>query len=185
MRRQANESLKLTKPRRIPHRRHGSRTRLCGLPLALAGRIEISYDKVEGSLASRPGNRDRTSHVQAADSPRSSACRGRVAPMGAAVHSIPLPLARGALIATRSLPGPFRAYPFLAITLRGSAWAHLRTRTGAERCAVSLGPVDRVFATPPDSPGQCEPGLSDDRPRDPRFCYCPELSPRATRSSSS
>ncbi len=46
-------------------------------------------------------------------------------------------------------------------------------------------PVDRMFATPPDSPGQCEPGLSDDRPRDPRFCYCPELSPRATRSSSS
>jgi hypothetical protein len=41
------------------------------------------------------------------------------------------------------------------------------------------------FATPPDSPAQCEPGLSDDRPRDPRFCYCPELSPRATRSSSS
>src|SRR2546430_11064033 len=31
--------------------------------------------------------------------------------------------------------------------------------------------VDRMFATPPDSPGQCEPGLSDDRPRDPRFCY--------------
>ncbi|MDP3938049.1 MAG: hypothetical protein Q8R92_07920 [Deltaproteobacteria bacterium] len=57
--------------------------------------------------------------------------------------------------------------------------------TGAERCAVSVGPVDRMFATPPDSPGQCEPGLSDDRPRDPRFCYCPELSPRATRSSSS
>ena len=57
--------------------------------------------------------------------------------------------------------------------------------TGAERCAVSLGPVDRMFATRPDSPGQCEPGLSDDRPRDPRFCYCPELSPRATRSSSS
>jgi hypothetical protein len=50
---------------------------------------------------------------------------------------------------------------------------------------VSVGPVDRMFATPPDSPGQCEPGLSDDRPRDPRFCYCPELSPRATRSSSS
>src|SRR5262245_54592510 len=57
--------------------------------------------------------------------------------------------------------------------------------TGAERCAVSVGPVDRMFATPPDSPGQCEPGLSDDRPRDPRLCYCPELSPRATRSSSS
>ena len=37
----------------------------------------------------------------------------------------------------------------------------------------------------PDSPGQCEPGLSDDRPRDPRLCYCPALSPRATRSSSS
>jgi len=37
----------------------------------------------------------------------------------------------------------------------------------------------------PDSPGQCEPGLSDDRPRDPRRCYCPELSPSATRSSSS
>ena len=48
--------------------------------------------------------------------------------MGAAVHSIPLPLARGALIATRSLPGPFGAYPFLAITLLGWAWAHLRTR---------------------------------------------------------
>ena len=57
--------------------------------------------------------------------------------------------------------------------------------TGAERCAVSVGPVDRMLATPPDSPGQCEPGLSDDRPRDPRLCYCPELSPRATRSSSS
>lgn len=57
--------------------------------------------------------------------------------------------------------------------------------TGAERCAVSVEPVDRMFATPPDSPGQCEPGLSDDRPRDPRFCYCPELSLRATRSSSS
>jgi len=57
--------------------------------------------------------------------------------------------------------------------------------TGAERCAVSVGPVDRMFATPPDSPGQCAPGLSDDRPRDPRLCYCPELSPRATRSSSS
>ena len=57
--------------------------------------------------------------------------------------------------------------------------------TGAERCAVSVEPVDRMFATPPDSPGQCEPGLSDDRPRDPRLCYCPELSPRATRSSSS
>lgn len=57
--------------------------------------------------------------------------------------------------------------------------------TGAERCAVSVGPVYRMFATPPDSPGQCEPGLSDDRPRDPRLCYCPELSPRATRSSSS
>jgi len=37
----------------------------------------------------------------------------------------------------------------------------------------------------PDSPGQGEPGLSDDRPRDPRLCYCPELSPRATSSSSS
>jgi len=35
------------------------------------------------------------------------------------------------------------------------------------------------------SPGQYEPGLSADRPRDPRLCYCPELSPRATRSSSS
>jgi hypothetical protein len=57
--------------------------------------------------------------------------------------------------------------------------------TGAERCAVSVGPVDRMFATPPDSPGQCEPGLSDDRPRDPHLCYCPEFSPRATRSSSS
>ena len=57
--------------------------------------------------------------------------------------------------------------------------------TGAERCAVSVEPVDRMFATRPDSPGQCEPGLSDNRPRDPRFCYCPELSPRATRSSSS
>src|SRR4029450_4192955 len=57
--------------------------------------------------------------------------------------------------------------------------------TGAERCAVSVGPVDRMFATPPDSPGQCEPGLSDDRSRDPRLCYCPELSPRGTRSSSS
>jgi hypothetical protein len=52
---------------------------------------------------------------------------------------------------------------------------------------VEEGAVHRhqVFATPPDSPGQCEPGLSDDRPRDPRLCYCPELSPRATRSSSS
>jgi hypothetical protein len=60
-----------------------------------------------------------------------------------------------------------------------------RDATGAERCAVSVGPVDRMFATPPDSPGQCEPGLSDDRPRDPCLCYCPELSPRATRSSSS
>src|SRR5215208_3857687 len=37
--------------------------------------------------------------------------------------------------------------------------------TGAERCAVSVGPVDRTFATPSDSPGQCEPGLPDDRPR--------------------
>jgi hypothetical protein len=60
-----------------------------------------------------------------------------------------------------------------------------RDATGAERYAVSVGPVDRIFATPPDSPGQCEPGLSDDRPRDPRLCYRPELSPRATRSSSS
>src|SRR5262245_13100140 len=72
----------------------------------------------------------------------------------------------------------------LVITLLGWAWAHLRT-TGAERGAVSVGPVDRMFATPPDSPGQCEPGLSDDRSRDPGLCYCPELSPRATRSSSS
>jgi hypothetical protein len=36
-----------------------------------------------------------------------------------------------------------------------------------------------------DGPGQCEPGPSDDRPRDPPLCYCPELPPRATRSSSS
>src|SRR5437867_8517984 len=43
----------------------------------------------------------------------------------------------------------------------------------------------RLRTVGPDSPGQCEPGLSDDRPRDPRLCYCPELSPRATRSSSS
>jgi hypothetical protein len=43
----------------------------------------------------------------------------------------------------------------------------------------------RLRTVGPDSPGQCEPGLSDDRPRDPRRCYCPELSPRATRSSSS
>ena len=57
--------------------------------------------------------------------------------------------------------------------------------TRAERCAVSVGPVDQMFATPPDSPGMREPGLSDDRRRDPRRCYCPELSPRATRSSSS
>src|SRR6185312_13269444 len=57
--------------------------------------------------------------------------------------------------------------PFLMATAR--PWEH----------------VDRMFATSPDSPGQCEPGLSDDRPRDPRLCYCPELSPRATRSSSS
>ena|SRR6185437_16652253 len=57
--------------------------------------------------------------------------------------------------------------------------------TAAERRAVSVGPVDRMFATPPDSPGEFEPGLSDDRPRDPLLCYCPELSPRATRSSSS
>jgi hypothetical protein len=98
------------------------------LSWALAGRIEISCHKVEGSLASHPGNRDRISHVQAVDSRRSSACSVRVAPMGAAVHSIPLPLARDALIATRSLSGPFGAYPFLAITLLGWAWAHLRTR---------------------------------------------------------
>jgi len=44
--------------------------------------------------------------------------------------------------------------------------------TGAERCAVSVEPVGG-------------PGLSDDRSRDPRLCYCPELSPKATRSSSS
>src|SRR6185437_10005037 len=37
----------------------------------------------------------------------------------------------------------------------------------------------RLRTVGPDSPGQCEPGLSDDRPRDPRLCYCPELSPRA------
>ena len=90
----------------------------------------------------------------------------------------------GARLTTLSAPLPFSAYPFLAIALLGWAWAHLRTRP-AERCAVSVGPVDRLFATPPDSPGQCEAGLSDDRPRDSRLCYCPELSPKVTRSSSS
>ena len=86
-----------------------------------------------------------------------------------------------------------RAYPSAARVCRALPGHHPgrlglgapQDATGAERCAVSVGPVDRMFATPPDSPGQCEPGLSDDRPRDPRFCYCPELSPRATRSSSS
>src|SRR2546426_11575290 len=62
------------------------------------------------------------------------------------------------------------------------------------RCGAQLkrDPLDGAHALMsgqmrlgPDSPGQCEPGLSDDRPRDPRLCYCPELSPRATRSSSS
>src|SRR5215212_6067729 len=42
-----------------------------------------------------------------------------------------------------SAPLPFGAYAFLAITLLGWAWAHL---------AVSVEPVDRMFATPPDSP---------------------------------
>jgi hypothetical protein len=45
--------------------------------------------------------------------------------------------------------------------------------------------VDRMLAAPPDSPGQREPGLSGGRTRDPRLCYCREISPRATRSSSS
>ena len=48
-----------------------------------------------------------------------------------------------------------------------------REQPPAAHFAVSVGPVDRMVATPPDSPGQCDPGLSDDRPRDPRFCYCP------------
>src|SRR5439155_26112323 len=43
----------------------------------------------------------------------------------------------------------------------------------------------RLRTVGPDSPGQREPCLADDRPRDPRLCYSPELSPRATRSSSS
>ena len=45
-------------------------------------------------------------------------------------------------------------------------------------------PVDRMFATPPDSPASVSRDYRT-RPRDPRFCYCPELSPRARRSSSS
>ena len=34
----------------------------------------------------------------------------------------------GARLTVRSAPLPFGAYPFLAITLLGWAWAHLRTR---------------------------------------------------------
>jgi hypothetical protein len=91
----------------------------------------------------------------------------------------------GARLTAPSAPLPFSAYPFLAIILLGLGLGAPQDATGAERRTVSVGPVGRMFATPPDSPGQCEPGLSDDRPRDPRLCYCPELSPRATRSSSS
>ena len=44
-----------------------------------------------------------------------------------------------------------------------------------------------MLATPPDSPGQCEPGLSDHRPQDPRLLRArgglrgdvPRLRPRA------
>ena len=46
------------------------------------------------------------------------------------------------------------------------------------------GPT-RLRIAAPDSPGQCEPRLSDDRARDPRLCYCPALSDSATSSSSS
>jgi hypothetical protein len=68
---------------------------------------------------------------------------------------------------------------------RGSGMDATSGRDRLERCAARVGPADRMFATPPDSPGPCEPGLSDDQARDPRPGYCPELSPRATRSSSS
>jgi hypothetical protein len=97
--------------------------------------------------------------------------RSKLAPIGERVCSIKKYAAR-----SLSLPGHHPARLGLGAP---------QDATDAERCAVSVGPVDRMFATPPDSPGQCEPGLSDDRPRDPRLCYCPELSPRATRSSSS
>ena len=76
----------------------------------------------------------------------------------------------------------------LSLPRHHPAWLGLgapQDAPGAERCAVSVRSVDRIFATPPDSPGQRAPGLSDDRPRDPRRRYCPELSPRSTRSSSS
>jgi len=61
-----------------------------------------------------------------------------------------------------------RAYPSAARVCRALPWPSPcsagpgapQDATGAERCAVSVGPVDRMFATPPDSPGQCEPGLS-------------------------
>ena len=87
-------------------------------------------------------------------------------PMGraAAPHSsadVPRGAPNGAIgpaaIRRRSLPGHHPARLGLGAP---------QDATGAERCAVSVGPVDRMFATPPDSPGQCEPGLSDDRPRD-------------------
>src|SRR5690348_6008564 len=52
--------------------------------------------------------------------------------------------------------------------------------SGHDRRSRERGTRRSNVRDPARKPRRCEPGLSDDRPRDPRRRYCPALSPRAT-----